>query len=101
MVQSKSNTTKRIFTHFTEIERGQLAVYLDEYLSMREIGRRLGRHASTISREIKRGTVQQIDTNRKSFVKYYPDVGARVYQENRENCGAHSTVMAAWEFVKY
>ena len=26
---------------------------------------------------------------------------SRVYKENRQNCGAHSTVMKAWEFVSY
>lgn len=46
-------------------------------------------------------TVQQIDTFRKPYTKYYPDVGARVYEENRENCGGHSTVMAAWEFNQF
>jgi IS30 family transposase len=101
MTHTNSNTRKRTFTHLTEIERGQIAAYLDENLSLREIARRMGRHISTISREKKRGTVQQIDTFRKPYTKYYPDVGVRVYEENRENCGGHSTAMAAWEFIQF
>lgn len=101
MTQTHSNTKRRTFTHLTEIERGQIAAYLDEGLSLNEIARRTGRNVSTISREKKRGTVEQIDTFRKPYFKYYPDVGARVYEENRENCGSHSTAMAAWEFITF
>lgn len=101
MTQSNSNTKKRTFTHLTEIERGQIAAYLDENLPLREIARRTGRDVSTISREKKRGTVQQIDTFRKPYTIYYPDVGLRVYEENRKNSGGHSTAMAAWEFIQF
>jgi IS30 family transposase len=61
----------------------------------------MGRHVSTISRERKRGSVQQIDTFRKPFTKYFPDVGSRVYEENRRNCGSHSTILEAWSFIEY
>lgn len=101
MTQTDSNTKRRTFTHLTEIERGQIAAYLDQNLSLREIARRLGRDVSTISREKKRGTIRQIDTLRKPYKKYFADVGTRVYRENRKNCGAHSTVMKAWEFVSF
>jgi len=69
-------------------------------LSYREIGRRIGRNPSTISREIRRGTFQQIDTFRKPYTKYFLEVGARIYKENRLNCGAHSIVMEAWDSVE-
>src|SRR5690625_1549556 len=98
MTQNYSNTKKRTFKHLTEIERGQIAAYIEEDLTISEIGRRMGRDKSTISREIKRGTVQQLDIFRKPYEKYFPDVGARVYEENRKNCGNHSKVMEAWEF---
>src|SRR5699024_9236524 len=101
MTQTNSNTKKGKFTHLTEIERGQNTAYLQEGLSYREIGRRIGRNSSTISREIKRGTVEQIDTFRKPYTKYFPDAGARVYRENRLNCGAHSSLMEAWDFIEY
>lgn len=83
MTQVHSNTKEHTFTHLTEIERGQIAAYIDEGLSLREIAGKVGRNVSTISREKKR------------------DVGARVYEESRKNCGAHSTIMTAWEFIRF
>ncbi|MFA1822255.1 helix-turn-helix domain-containing protein [Virgibacillus oceani] len=56
MTKTNSNTKERRFSHLTEIERGQIAAYLDEDLPLREIARRMGRHVSTISREKKRRT---------------------------------------------
>jgi len=101
MTHTHSTTKEHRFIHLTEIERGQIAAYLDEGLSLREIARRMGRNVSTISREKKRGTVQQIDTFRKPYTKYFPDVGTRVYEENRKNCGTHSTAMESWEFIGF
>lgn len=101
MTQIHSNTKKRNYTHLTDIERGQIAAYIEQGLSQRKIAEKMGRNVSTISREIKRGSVQQIDTHRNSFTKYFPDVGSRVYEENRRNCGSHSTIMKGWEFIEF
>src|SRR5699024_5287173 len=101
MTQTHSTTKKQSYTHLTEIERGQIAAYIQERLSYREIGRRLGRNVSTSSLEIERGTVMQIDTFRQPYQKYFPDIGARVYEENRLYCGAHSTLMEVWGFVEF
>src|SRR5690625_6781661 len=40
-------------------------------------------------------SVEQIDTNRQPYEKYFPDAGARVYEENLKNCGAPTTLMAS------
>ena len=101
MTHSHSNTKKRSYTHLTKIERGQIAAYREQGMSLRDIGEKIGRDHSTISRELKRGTVEQIDTNRKPYKKYFPDAGARVYEENRGNCGAHTVLMVSWEFILF
>lgn len=101
MVQKQSNTNGRTFKHLSDTERGELSAYHATGLSLREISRRMQRNVSTLSRELKRGAVTQIDTHRKPFTKYFPDVGARVYQENRRHCGAPSCVMKAWSFLRY
>lgn len=44
------------YIHLTPEERGQIEAYQREGVSQAEIARRLGRHRSTISREIKRGS---------------------------------------------
>ncbi|HES8950266.1 TPA: IS30 family transposase, partial [Streptococcus pyogenes] len=52
-----------------------------------EIARLLGRHCSTICREIKRGSVDQVkDKNGKQtfFNAYFADSGQRVYETNRQ-----------------
>jgi len=36
---TQSNTDGRTFTHLSEIEQGQIAVYLDEDIKQREIAR--------------------------------------------------------------
>lgn len=101
MTKTNSSTQKRTFTHLTETERGEISAYRNTGLSLRDIAKKIGRNASTISRELKRGSVQQIDTYRKPFIKYFPETGARIYKENREHCGAHSTIMKAWEFLHF
>src|SRR5699024_12139754 len=99
MTQTHSTTKKQSYTHLTEIERGQIAAYIQEGLSYREIGRRLGRNVSTISREIERGTVMQIDTFRKHYQKYFADIGARVYEEIRFHYYASFKFMEVCGFV--
>lgn len=101
MTHYHSNTEKRSYTHLTKIERGQIAAYSEQGLSLRNIAKKIERDHSTISRELKRGTVEQLDTNRQPYKKYFPDAGVRVYEENRKNCGAPTTLMAAWKFILY
>lgn len=51
------------YTHLTREERGKIEAYLDEEISPPEITRRLGRHRSTIIREIKRGSEERKKKN--------------------------------------
>lgn len=51
------STTKQSYQHLSEDERGKIEAYLPEGLFYSEIARRLGRHRSMISREIKSGAV--------------------------------------------
>lgn len=82
-------------------KKGTITEAAKEGLPLRGIARRLGRNVSTIFGERKRGSVQQIDTNYKPYTKYFPDVGAQIYEENRKNREARSTVMKAWEFTRF
>nr|WP_049783094.1 helix-turn-helix domain-containing protein [Caldicellulosiruptor acetigenus] len=58
--------------------------------SIREIAKELGRSASTISREVKRGTTTQMRTDLSTFEKYFAQTGKAVYDKNRANCGRKS-----------
>lgn len=101
MTRSHSSTKRRSYTHLTEIEGGQVVAYSEQGLSLRDIKNKLRWDHSTISRELKQGKVEQLDTNRQSYKKYCPDAGARVYKETKKNRAAPTILMASWEFILY
>lgn len=68
---------------------------------MQSIASRLGRSASTISRELRRGTVDQMDTLLKPFRAYFAETGQAIYGKNRRNCGAKSKLALVEEFLAY
>ncbi|PLR86885.1 hypothetical protein CU635_00930 [Bacillus canaveralius] len=100
-MDEKGNNSPTNILLIRDTERGEMSAYLKTGLSLRAIAEKTGRSASTISREVKRGSVTQLDTNRREVVKYFPDTGARVYQENRLHCGAPSVIMKSWDFLRF
>ena len=66
------------YSHFTASEREMLLVFVDRGLSFREMGRRLGRSASSVSRELRR--------NSGRGGRYSPSKAEQKYQERRRNC---------------
>ena len=86
---SQTHSTKKShYSHLSASERGEISAYLKIGKKPAEIARLLGRNRSTITREIKRGTVTQVqDKNGKRhyYKAYFPDSGQRVYEANRKN----------------
>ncbi len=81
------STKKSSYSHLSASERGEISAYLKMGKKPAEIARLLGRHRSTITREMKRGTVTQVqDKNGKRtyYQAYFADSGQRVYEENRK-----------------
>ncbi|VHH20093.1 transposase [Streptococcus pyogenes] len=76
-----NSTRKSSYSHLSATERGEIAAYLKMGKKPVEIARLLGRHCSTICREIKRGADQVKDKNGKQtfFNAYFADSGQRVY----------------------
>ncbi|VGU75773.1 transposase [Streptococcus pyogenes] len=76
-----NSTRKSSYSHLSATERGEIAAYLKMEKKPVEIARLLGRHCSTICREIKRGVDQVKDKNGKQtfFNAYFADSGQRVY----------------------
>ena len=77
-----------------------------------EIARTLKRDKSTIKREIKRGSVFQRKRNQYEsknpnnsefieYISYFADVGQRIYEENRQNCGSKNKLIACAQLVEY
>lgn len=65
------------YTHFTITERAKIEVYLELGYSIREIGRKLDRYASSVSRELKRNPGYQAERAQES------------YKHRKSTCGAH------------
>ena len=74
--------------HLTLDERGQIQALNEEGYSQTAIAKRLGINQSTVSRELKRGTVTQmrlINDKIKYYQKYYADAGQGIYEANRKH----------------
>ena len=59
-MSEQNNTTKLSYNHLSVIEKGKIEVLHKQGKSQSEIAQALGRNRSTISRELKRGTVTQM-----------------------------------------
>ncbi len=71
MACNNNTTNKRSFKHLSEAERGKIEILLNDGKSLREIARKIGRNVSTISREVKRGTVTQMKSDLSTYEKYF------------------------------
>lgn len=88
MAYSDCNTSKRTFSHLTAFDCGQIAALRNEGKSLQAIADIIGCHKSTISRELKRGTVTQRNSDLTEYRAYFPEAGQAIYEKNRSNCGA-------------
>lgn len=79
----KYSNTKNAKGHLKFKERELIERWLREGKSQAEIARLLGRNRSTISREIKKGTVPQIIQGKKVKL-YLADAGDAIYLKNRQ-----------------
>lgn len=77
------------YSHLSPEERGMIEAYLDEGLSQSEIARRLNRHRSTISREIKRGSEER-KANSLARLRYQATSASNLAAMRKRNCGAVS-----------
>lgn len=99
--ENNYNTPVRSFKHLKLYERGEIFALLKEGKSIRYIAQKLGRSPSTISREIKRGTVSQLKSDLSSYLSYFPETGQAVYENHRANCGAKIKLAKAETFIKF
>jgi len=81
MAQHNCTTKCRSFKHLSVYERGKIAALYKEGKSIRYIAKQLGRAPSTISREIKRGTVTQLKSDLSTYEAYFPEAGQAIYEK--------------------
>ena len=70
-------------------ERKQIERWRKEKISVRDIALRLGRHRSSIYREIKRGVSKHINSDLSVSYIYQWDVAQRDYEQNKGGGGRH------------
>lgn len=89
MCQEQYNTNKRKFKQLTYKDRIKIeTLYNDQKLSYTQIGKILGKHRTTISREIKLGLVE-LETSYLPVWKYCAEVGQRKNKENETAKGTY------------
>lgn len=81
MGQEKYTTEKRKWKQVSERERYQLEILLNQGLRPSEAAKSLKRDRRTIEREIKRGSVKQLDSELREHMRYCADAGQRVKEE--------------------
>jgi IS30 family transposase len=101
MARSHHNTKKRTFTHLTAFDRGQIQALHNQGKTQQEIADSIGCNKSTISRELKRGSVIQRKSDLTEYLAYYADVGQRVYDMNRSRCGAKYKLARVADFIEF
>lgn len=85
MTKSNCNTANRSFKHLSDIQRGRLEELAKQGIyTQAQMAEILGVNQSTISRELKRGKTRQMAYDHTYYDCYLADVGARVYNENRQ-----------------
>jgi IS30 family transposase len=82
MEQGKSTEDKRKGKHLTRYERIMIEGMLVTGYPVTSIAATLGRHQRTIEREIKRGSVEHLDTELRKIIVYSSDRGQDVHELN-------------------
>ncbi len=68
---------------------------------MQEIADQLGKHKSTISRELKRGTTTQIKSKKITYEAYFSETGQAVYEQHRKSFGKPLKLPQVSDFIEY
>lgn len=89
MCQENYNTNKRKFKQLTYKDRVKIEfLYNEEHLNYTEIGNKIGKHRSTISREIEMGLIE-LETSYLPVWKYCAEVAQRRNEENETAKGTN------------
>ena len=87
--------------YFKEHERYQLEILLQQKTPVKDIAKILDRSLTTIYREIRLGTVEQLDSQLRTYKKYCADTAQRIQEERSHNKGKNLKVGNDLEFIKF
>lgn len=85
-VSTNYSTTNQAYKHLSEAEREKIEAYLCSGIKPAEIARRLGKNRSTITCEINRGSITQVEKvngQKVYYQHYYADAVQNRYRYAR------------------
>ena len=85
MEHDDSTTNVKKYRHLSERQRYKMEALLESRIAVKEIALALGFNRSTIHREIKRGTIERIQTDLTEKKKYRANVGQAAYLKQCQN----------------
>lgn len=98
MDQFNDNTLHIKGKHLSKEERINIEIRLKDGWSVRAIAREIGCSPTTVSNEIKRGTVHLYNGK---VTRYKASAGQTAYEQNRLSCGRHYDLLEKGGFVDY
>jgi len=101
MSQEDGNTKEKKCPPLNFAERQTIERMLREKKNKGEIARALARDKSTIKREVRRGKVEQLDSELCKRWVYFADVGQRIADENRAKTGRKSKLVTCGELIEF
>lgn len=101
MIQEYYTTKHEKSKHLTLKERGQIEILLRRKVKKTEIAKELGISRSTLYEELKRGTVDQMDTQLKIHREYFAETGQLVYEQHRKNAVNPYKYVECFDFIQY
>lgn len=90
-----------MYHYITEAQRYQIEILLKEKHTISEVAVLLGHKYNTIYKEIKRGTVKQLDTQLREIYVYKADYAQMLYNKAVANRGRNLKIGSDHEFVAY
>lgn len=104
MCQEQYNTKNKKFKQLTYKDRVKIeTLYNDQHLNYTEIGEILGKHRTTISRDIKQGLVKNLTTDLIEIYVYSAEVAQKKNEENETAKGTNLKIgndMRLAEFIE-
>lgn len=94
-------TGRKKFKHLTLAKRGEIEALLKLGVSKVQIAKQVGISRSTLYEELKRGTVEQMDSNLKTHKVYFAETGQAMYEKHRQNSRKPYKLIVAYDFIKY
>ena len=101
MSRKHSTTTTRNFKHLIAYQRGEIQALLKEGRPKMRIAQKVGIVRSTLYEELKRGTVEQMNSDLTKRREYFADTGQLIYEEHRKVCRKPYKVDAASNFLRH